>query len=202
MARRSSALDDPFHADTSAYWLNAVEGFFSAITRRGIRRGAFHAVDDLQNASTRYTDSHNSDCRPFVWTTSAKAIFEKTCPDPCTFCLSQCTSSSRAWSRGRPFASPCRNAQPRMPIMSRGPRKIAVAGGRGRLWGERHRIETGTNRNHPRANSWYLTSGGNFPRSPQVRMIDFMKLNSKRECCACRWWLHQCRQEYHREAGL
>jgi hypothetical protein len=28
----------------------------------------------LQNAITRYTDSRNSDCRPFVWTTSAKAI--------------------------------------------------------------------------------------------------------------------------------
>jgi len=67
-----------FHfTPTSASWLNAVEGFFSAITRRRIRRGAFHSVDDLQNAITRYIDAHNSDCRPFVWTTSAKAIFEK-----------------------------------------------------------------------------------------------------------------------------
>jgi hypothetical protein len=67
-----------FHLDrerrTSASWLNAVEGFFSAITRRRIRRGAFDSVDHLQNAITRYIDSHNSDCRPFVWTTSAKAI--------------------------------------------------------------------------------------------------------------------------------
>ena len=38
---------------------------------------AFHSIDDLQNAITRYIDSHNSDCRPFAWTTSAKAIFEK-----------------------------------------------------------------------------------------------------------------------------
>jgi transposase len=67
-----------FHfTPTSASWLNAVEGFFSAITRRQIRRGAFHSVDDLQTAITRYIDSHNSDSRPFVWTTSAKAIFEK-----------------------------------------------------------------------------------------------------------------------------
>jgi DDE superfamily endonuclease len=67
-----------FHfTPTSASWLNAVEGFFSAITRRRIRRGAFHSVDDLQNAITRYIDAHNSDRRPFVWTTSAKAIFEK-----------------------------------------------------------------------------------------------------------------------------
>jgi len=41
------------------------------------RRGAFHSVDDLQNAIKRYIDAHNSDCRPFVWTSSAKAIFEK-----------------------------------------------------------------------------------------------------------------------------
>ena len=67
-----------FHfTPTSASWLNAVEGFFSAITRRRIRRGAFHSVDDLQEAITRYISAHNADCRPFVWTTSAKAIFEK-----------------------------------------------------------------------------------------------------------------------------
>ena len=57
-------------------------GFFSAITRRQIRRGAFHSVDDLQNAITRYINAHNSDCRPFTWTTSAKAIFEKLAPIP------------------------------------------------------------------------------------------------------------------------
>src|SRR5271156_5381328 len=71
-----------FHfTPTSASWLNAVEGFFSAITRRQIRRGAFHSVDDLQNAITRYINAHNGDCRPFTWT-SAKAIFEKLAPIP------------------------------------------------------------------------------------------------------------------------
>ena len=49
-----------FHfTPTSASWLNAVEGFFSAITRRQIRRGAFHSVDDLQNAITSYINAHN-----------------------------------------------------------------------------------------------------------------------------------------------
>ena len=76
MARRPSALDFPFHADLGVV-AQRVEGFFSAITRRQIRRGAFHSVDDLQNAIKRYIDAHNSDCRPFVWTSSAKAIFEK-----------------------------------------------------------------------------------------------------------------------------
>ena len=68
-----------FHfTPTSASWLNAVEGFFSAITRRRIRRGAFTFRRTIcRTRSTRYIDAHNSDCRPFVWTTSAKAIFEK-----------------------------------------------------------------------------------------------------------------------------
>jgi hypothetical protein len=43
-----------------ASWLNAVEGFFSAITRRQIRRGAFHSVDDLQNAIKRYIDARTA----------------------------------------------------------------------------------------------------------------------------------------------
>jgi hypothetical protein len=37
MAGRSSALDVPFHTPLAS-WLNTVEGFFSAITRRQIRR--------------------------------------------------------------------------------------------------------------------------------------------------------------------
>ena len=84
-----------FHfTPTSASWLNAVEGFFSAITRRQIRRGAFHSVDDLQNAITRYIDAYNSDCRPFTWTTSAKAIFEKLAQIPVSSVLSQKNDTS------------------------------------------------------------------------------------------------------------
>src|SRR5450759_1476135 len=48
----------------------------------------------------------------------------------------------------------------------RGPRIIAVAGNREHLWGEQHRIETRTKRNHSRVNSEYLTLGGNYSRSP------------------------------------
>ena len=72
-----------FHfTPTSASWLNAVEGFFSAITRRRIRRGAFASVADLQIAIAQYIDAHNRGCRPFVWTTSAKAIFDKLAQTP------------------------------------------------------------------------------------------------------------------------
>jgi hypothetical protein len=48
----------------------------------------------------------------------------------------------------------------------RGPRKIAEGGNRGPLWGEQHRIETGTKRNHFRGNSVCLTIGGNYSRFP------------------------------------
>jgi len=44
-----------FHfTPTSASWLNAVENFFSKITRQRIGRGAFHSLVDLQAAINRY----------------------------------------------------------------------------------------------------------------------------------------------------
>ena len=48
----------------------------------------------------------------------------------------------------------------------RGPRIIAVACNCGHLWGEQHRIETRTKRNHWRVNSGRLTISGNYSRSP------------------------------------
>ena len=49
-----------FHfTPTSASWLNAVEGFFSTITRRHIRRGVFKSVADLEQAIRRYISEHN-----------------------------------------------------------------------------------------------------------------------------------------------
>lgn len=67
-----------FHfTPTSASWLNAVEGFFSIITRRRIRRGIFKSVAELEDAIHRYIREHNGHAKPFVWTKSANAIFEK-----------------------------------------------------------------------------------------------------------------------------
>ena len=49
-----------FHfTPTSASWLNAVEGFFSTITRRKIRRGVFKSVADLKDSIARYIEAHN-----------------------------------------------------------------------------------------------------------------------------------------------
>jgi transposase len=67
-----------FHfTPTSASWLNAVEGFFSTITRRQIRRGVFKSVADLEHAIRRYIQEHNRSSKPFVWTKPADAILSK-----------------------------------------------------------------------------------------------------------------------------
>ena len=67
-----------FHyTPTSGSWLNAVESFFSAMTRRRLRRGAFHSLVDLQAAINRYLVEHNADPRPFVWTTTTESILAK-----------------------------------------------------------------------------------------------------------------------------
>ena len=67
-----------FHfTPTSGSWLNAVEGFFSKITRQRIRRGVFRSIVDLQAAIRRYLAEHNNDPKPFVWTKPADAILTK-----------------------------------------------------------------------------------------------------------------------------
>jgi transposase len=58
-----------FHfTPTSSSWLNAVENFFSALTRKRLRRGVFRSIVDLQAAINRYLNEHNCDPKPFVWT--------------------------------------------------------------------------------------------------------------------------------------
>jgi transposase len=73
--------DDPrwvFHfTPKSASWINAVESFFSAITRRRIRRGVFRSVADLQDAIAHYIRGHNRAAKRFVWTKPADAILAK-----------------------------------------------------------------------------------------------------------------------------
>jgi transposase len=67
-----------FHfTPTSGSWLNAVETFFSALTRRRLKRGSFHSIVDLQTAINRYVDQHNDDPKPFIWTKVADQILAK-----------------------------------------------------------------------------------------------------------------------------
>ena len=54
-----------FHfTPTSGSWLNAVENFFSVLTRKRIRRGSFHSIVDLQAAIKRYLAEHNTSPNP------------------------------------------------------------------------------------------------------------------------------------------
>jgi transposase len=58
-----------FHfTPTACSWLNAVESFFSRLTRRRLRRGSFTSVVDLQAAIKRFIAEANDHPRPFVWT--------------------------------------------------------------------------------------------------------------------------------------
>jgi len=67
-----------FHfTPTSGSWLNAVENFFSVLTRRAIRRGVFKSVADLQDTIRAYIRRQNADPTPFVWTKPAETILAK-----------------------------------------------------------------------------------------------------------------------------
>src|SRR4051794_353651 len=67
-----------FHyTPTSGSWLNAVESFFSAMTRRRLRRGVFRSLVDLQTAIHRYLAEHNADPKPFIWTATPEKIMAK-----------------------------------------------------------------------------------------------------------------------------
>jgi transposase len=67
-----------FHfTPTSGSWLNAVETFFSALTRQRIRRGSFGSIVELQAAIKRYLAEHNAEPTPFIWTASAASIQAK-----------------------------------------------------------------------------------------------------------------------------
>jgi transposase len=67
-----------FHfTPTSASWINAVEGFFSALTRRRLRRGVFQSVADLEQAIARTIREHNATSSPFVWTKPTDRILAK-----------------------------------------------------------------------------------------------------------------------------
>jgi transposase len=70
-----------FHfTPTSCSWLNAVESFFSALTRRRLKRGTFHSVVDLQAAIHRYIAQHNAEPKPFTWTKTPDQILAKLTP--------------------------------------------------------------------------------------------------------------------------
>ena len=64
-----------FHfVPTSCSWLNAVEGFFAKLSKRRLKRGAFHSIVDLQAAINRFVHEHNAEPSPFTWTADPDRI--------------------------------------------------------------------------------------------------------------------------------
>ena len=61
----------------SGSWLNAVEGFFSKLTRQRLGREVFRSIVDLQAAINRFLAETNDNPKPFTWTTDPHAIIEK-----------------------------------------------------------------------------------------------------------------------------
>jgi transposase len=67
-----------FHfTPTSCSWLNAVETFFSRLTRRRLKRGVFRSIVDLQAAINRFIEDHNAAPKPFVWTAEPDVVLGK-----------------------------------------------------------------------------------------------------------------------------
>ena len=65
----------PFHfTPASLSWLNAVEGFFTELARRRLKRGVFRSVVDLQVAINRFGAETNADPKHFVWTADPKRV--------------------------------------------------------------------------------------------------------------------------------
>lgn len=62
---------------TCSSWLNVIEGFFSKLTQKRLRRGIFKSVADLKRAIKEFIEAHNQAPKPFVWTATADKIIEK-----------------------------------------------------------------------------------------------------------------------------
>ena len=75
-----------FHfTPTSCSWLNAVEGFFSRLTRQSLKRGVFRSVDHLEKAITRYIAATNKPKALRLDSHSGQS-------SPWTICQSRCTA--------------------------------------------------------------------------------------------------------------
>ena len=62
---------------TSSSWLNLVEGWFSQLTERRLRKGTFSSVEELQEAIEVWAEHWNDDPKPFIWRKTAEDIIAK-----------------------------------------------------------------------------------------------------------------------------
>ena len=59
---------------THSSWLNQVEGWFSILTTKQIKRGSHKSVEQLKTAIEEFLDAWNENPTPFKWTKSADRI--------------------------------------------------------------------------------------------------------------------------------
>ena len=84
---RRRFLEDAGHRIRFVYtpkhcsWLNQIEIWFSGLSRRVLRRGSFHSVDELQAKILEYVAFYNTTARPMNWkyegTPKTKTIIAK-----------------------------------------------------------------------------------------------------------------------------
>jgi hypothetical protein len=56
-------------------WLNQVESWLSILTRKLLRRGNFHSVEDLRHQVLAFIDYFNRTmAKPFKWTYQGKPL--------------------------------------------------------------------------------------------------------------------------------
>ncbi len=70
--------DWKFHfTPTSASWMNAVEGFFSKLSRQRLKDAIFNSLDECIAAIEGYIEHHNAnDARPFRWSRKPEDLVE------------------------------------------------------------------------------------------------------------------------------
>ena len=67
-----------FHfTPTHASWLNQVEGLFSVLTEKQLKRGSHHSVRQLERSIQEFLDAHNQSPTPFRWVKTADEILAK-----------------------------------------------------------------------------------------------------------------------------
>jgi transposase len=62
---------------THSSWLNQVEGWFSILTEKQLKRGSHNSTPALEAAIYEFLDANNDAPTPFRWTKSADQILEK-----------------------------------------------------------------------------------------------------------------------------
>jgi hypothetical protein len=56
------------HLATGASWLNQIELYFSALTRKALTGGRFDSVDAVEDRITEFVELWNENPEPFEWT--------------------------------------------------------------------------------------------------------------------------------------